>query len=144
MQNQLLLLPLSGLPQIPKSIFSILPSSTWQVHSHSDQQSFHIWILPEQNSPPYTRQLPAIFRVFSFFLYFTVRCQNPISPRKQQRERVPTPTSICCRRREAVIFYTLCFLSSQQVGCHFRGMFGRDKKCLTKSTLLLSTVCRSL
>lgn len=91
MQNQLLVLPLAGLPQILKPIFSILLSLPGRFIPTSDQESFRIGILPEWNGLPYNRQLPAIFRVCSFSLYFTARCQNAIRPREQRLQRDSPP-----------------------------------------------------
>lgn len=108
--------------------------SAWKIHSTSDQQSPPTWIFPEQNSSPCN----------SRFLAFSCISQNSVKRRlapgsSNYRRRLPTPTSPRRGRRHGR-FHTLSSLRHREAGCHCSSVFGRDKKCSTKSTLLLSRV----
>lgn len=148
-QNQLLALPLTGLPQILKSIFSILFSLRGRLIPTSDQQPFCVWILPGEATFKHLLFLEFLAFSFFFFLYFiffffswsVVKTQPAAAAAANGAS--PTPISLCSGRRQAVIFYVLSFLGNQHVGCRFGGMFGGDKK-RTMSILLLSRVCRTL
>jgi len=103
MQSQLLVLPLTGLPQTLKSIFSILlPSHEWSaVILHMDftwREQFRDSCL-----------LFLEFLAFSFF-YFMVHCQNAIRHSQQQLQRGSPPRHPSATGEDKQSFF-MCFLS---------------------------------
>lgn len=89
-KNQLPALPLTGLPQMLKSIFSILLSLRGRLIPTSDQQPFSVWVLPEKATDDRLLFLEflafsclwgffCLFSLFCLFLFPMVHCQNPSS-----------------------------------------------------------------
>lgn len=132
--NQLLAVPLRGLPATAKPPLGISPSLPGRFTPQATSSLLTHGIFPEQNSPPCN----------SRFLAFSCISQNSVKKRlaagsSNYRRRLPTPTSPRSGRRRGR-FYTLSSLRHREAGCHCSSVFGRDKKCSTKSTLPLSRV----